>query len=68
MTKRGRPTSAERAAIVAVTVPRASAKQAARALGITERALESRLSRLYAKLDVSSAAQAAIALMRLDSE
>ena len=55
-------TPTERAAILAVCQPYASEASAARQLGITVAALRGRLRRLYEKLDVSTAAQAAYVL------
>jgi len=63
MSRRGRrfadaPTSAERAALMAVCQPGVNEALAARHLGITEAALRSRLRSLYGRLGVNSAAQA----------
>jgi DNA-binding NarL/FixJ family response regulator len=55
-------TPSERAALLAICQPGAKESSAAQALGISVGALRSRLRRLYSKLGVNSAAQAAYRL------
>lgn len=52
------PTSAERAALIALCHPGAKESTAAAQLGIRPDALRGRLKRLYGRLGVNSAAQA----------
>jgi DNA-binding NarL/FixJ family response regulator len=63
-----RPTTSERAALLAVSQPGASYVSAAHTLGISERAVRARLERLYRRLRVNSAAQARHALDQIDRD